>query len=202
MSSVSGIAVVICHGSFHSPAPYQPLVDALGSKGIETCCPQLPTADLSKLNVGDIQNPDFDREQPPGGYPQGDEDTEAIVGVLTPLIEEKGKRVIILAHSSGGWVATQAAKPELQAKARKETGRSGGIIGILYVGAFVIPVGDSINSFFQPKDGSFTTPPFMRFHVSIARNNDNDKYNTMSNIWRLITCIFCRNMAALALVQL
>jgi pimeloyl-ACP methyl ester carboxylesterase len=166
MGSPTELAVVICHGSYHSPLPYMPLVDALKAKGIVASCPQLPTADLSKLNIGDPNNPDFDREPPPGGYPQGDEDAEVIHNVLDTLISDQGKHVLIIGHSSGGWVATQAAIPELQAKARKTRGQSGGIIGILYMGAFIIPVGDSVTSFFQPKDGSFVTPPFMQFHVS------------------------------------
>ncbi|KAF3024296.1 hypothetical protein E8E14_013464 [Neopestalotiopsis sp. 37M] len=164
MSFLKDVAVVICHGSYHTPGPYQPLVDALKADGIDAYCPQLPTADLSKLNVGDVNSPDFDREPPPGGYPQGEEDTQVVLDVLNPLIQDQGKKVIILGHSSGGWTATQAARPELQAKTRKSNGQSGGIVGILYVGAFVIPVGESITSFFQPKDGNFVTPPFMTFH--------------------------------------
>ncbi|PVH95574.1 alpha/beta-hydrolase [Periconia macrospinosa] len=163
MTSLSDLAVVICHGSYHSPEFYLPLVNALKSREIEAVCPQLPTADLSKLNVGDVVNPDFDRGAPAGGYPQGEEDCEAVWKALEPLVNQ-GKRVILLAHSSGGWVATEAARPEWEEKSRKAKGLTGGIVGILYVGAFIIPVGESVNSFFQPKDGSFVVPPFMQFH--------------------------------------
>ncbi|KAK2616516.1 hypothetical protein QQS21_000559 [Conoideocrella luteorostrata] len=161
MSSHNGIAVVICHGSYHSPAFYQPLLDKLRSKGIDGYCPQLPTADLAKLNVGDVNNPDFNREPPAGGYPQGDEDEGAVACVLKSLIQDQRKTVLLVAHSSGGWVATQAAKPEFQSKMN---GSSAGIIGILYMGAFIVPLGESITSFFQPKDGTFVTPPFLEFH--------------------------------------
>ncbi|KAE8158265.1 hypothetical protein BDV40DRAFT_304337 [Aspergillus tamarii] len=41
---------------------------------------------------------------------------------------------------------------------------AGGLIGIFYMGAFVVPVGKSIHSLFQPKDGTTFVPPFMRFH--------------------------------------
>ncbi|KXX77637.1 Pyrethroid hydrolase [Madurella mycetomatis] len=155
--------VVLCHGSYHTPAPYGPLLEALQARGIAAYCPQLPTADLAKLNVGDIHNPDFNREPPPGGYPQGEDDTDAVLGVLKPLVEN-GKEVLLVGHSSGGWVATQAAQHDLQADVRKSRGLDGGIIGILYVGAFVIPVGESVHSFFQPKDGNVVTLPFMTFH--------------------------------------
>lgn len=162
----SKIAVVLCHGSYHTPAPYEPLIVAFKAQGIDAYCPQLPTSDPVKCNIGDINNPDFDREPPAGGYPQGEEDAQVVLAVLEPLINE-GKKVLMVAHSAGGWVATEVARPELQAKHRASNGLTGGIIGILYMGAFVIPVGESINSFFQPKDGQpAVTPPFMTFHVS------------------------------------
>ncbi|KJZ71765.1 hypothetical protein HIM_08850 [Hirsutella minnesotensis 3608] len=165
--SPSNLAVVICHGSYHTPKPYEALLVALRARGIESHCPQLPTADLTKLNVGDVHEPDFDRGPPEGGYPQGEQDVEAVMGVLEPLVTEQKKRVLIVGHSSGGWVATQAARSDLQAKARGLRGCEGGVVGIFYVGAFVIPVGESVSSFFQPKDGSFVTPPFVTFHASL-----------------------------------
>ncbi|KAF3764469.1 hypothetical protein M406DRAFT_330803 [Cryphonectria parasitica EP155] len=160
----SDLAVVLCHGSYLTPAPYGPLLNALQEESIQAYCPQLPTCDLAKLNVGDIHNPDFDREPPAGGYPQGKEDAEAVLNVLEPLVDQ-GKRVLLIAHSSGGWTATQVARLELQAKSRALNGLAGGIIGILYMGAFFIPVGESVNSFFQPKDSQTpVTPPYMTFH--------------------------------------
>lgn len=167
-SQKSDLAIVLCHGSYHTPAPYGLLLALFQSQGIDAFCPQLPTADLAALNVGDvISNPDFDLGPPAEGYPQGKEDAQAVLSVLQPLVDS-GKNVLIIAHSSGGWVATEVARPELQAKTRASTGLPGGIIGILYMGAFVIPVGESVNSYFQPKDGQApVAPPFMTFHVSL-----------------------------------
>lgn len=165
MAPSSKLAVVICHGLYHSPAPYSPLVNALEAEGIEAWCPQLPTSDLTKLNIGDVDHPNFDLGPPSGGYPQGDQEVEVIHSVLQPLLEQ-GKNIILLGHSAGGWTATQAAKKEFHAKERSIQGLSGGIIGILYVGAFIIPVGESVNSFFQPKGSPAVVPPFMKFHVS------------------------------------
>ncbi|XXG96831.1 hypothetical protein Hte_003122 [Hypoxylon texense] len=109
MSSVSNLAVVICHGNYHSPAPYMPLVEALKAEGIEAYYPQLPTSDLAKLNVADVNNPDFDREPPSGGYPQGEEDTGVVLDVLRPVVS-RGKDVLIIAHSAGGWVVQEFVK--------------------------------------------------------------------------------------------
>ncbi|KAI0110724.1 alpha/beta-hydrolase [Nemania sp. FL0031] len=164
MASALNPTVVICHGSYHTPAPYKHLRELLEADSIDTYCPQLPTSDLTKLNVGDINNPDFDREPPEGGYPQGTDDTDTILSILRRLVLEEGKRVLIVGHSYGGWVATNAARPELQEKTRKTQGLAGGVIGIFYIGAFVIPVGESVHSFFQPKDGTFMVPSYLEFH--------------------------------------
>lgn len=165
MSSVAPFTVVICHGSYHTPAPYQPLIEALTARAIEAYCPQRATCDLRRLNVGDITHPDFDREPPEGGYPTAAEDA-AEVGKLVDSLIAEGRSVLLAAHSSGGWVAAEAARPERQAHTRASVGKSGGIIGLFFIGAFIIPANESVDSFFQPADGSPITPPFMRFHVS------------------------------------
>lgn len=167
-SSLANLAVVVCHGSYHTPAPYEAFLQAIRARGIEAYCPQRPSSDLSKLNVGDVNNPDFDRGPPEGGYPTEADDAEVIVELLKKLIDEEGKWVLLVGHSSGGWVATEAAKPELQATTRKAEGKQGGVVGIFYMGAFIIPVGESVHSFFQPKDRPVVAPPFMRFHVSLC----------------------------------
>jgi len=162
----SPFTVLICHGFGHTPEHFQPLIEAFRAHNIEAHCPQLPTADLSKLNVGDIANPRFDLEPPANGYPQGDDDTKVVTEALRDLVEVREKRVLLLAHSAGGWVATQSAIPQLQVNGRQEKGLKGGICGIFYFGAFIIPVGESIHSYFQPKDGSVYIPPWLQVFVS------------------------------------
>lgn len=163
----ASLAVVICHGSYHTPRPYQPFLAALRAQGIEGYCPQLPTSDLTKLNVGDASRPDYNRSPPPGGYPQPADDALAINDLLSRLIEGEGKYVLLIEHSSGGGAATAAAIPELQAKTRQGKNLAGGVIGIFYECGFMIPVGESVNSFFQPKDGSLpVVPPYCQVHVS------------------------------------
>lgn len=94
-SQQSDFAIVLCHGSYHTPAPYGPLLALFKAHGIDAYCPQLPTADLAVLNVGDVSNPDFDLGPPAAGYSQGQEDVQTILGVLQPLVEG-GKNVLII----------------------------------------------------------------------------------------------------------
>lgn len=169
MSSTDApFVVVVCHGSYHTPEPYQPFLSALKAQDIEAYCPQLPSSDLRRLNVGDISNPDYNRAPPPNGYPQPADDAGVLNALLSDLIIQSGKHVILVGHSSGAFTATMVAVPEFQAKIRETKGRSGGIIGIFYECGFLIPVGESVHSFFQPKDGSEAViPPYCRFHVSL-----------------------------------
>jgi len=172
----SPFAVVICHGSYHTPEPYQPFLDALKSKGIEGYCPQLPTSDLTKLDVGDPENPDFERDPPAAGLPQPADDVKTIQAVLKNLIKD-GKKVVLIGHSSGGFAATASATPDVQAKNLK----AGGVIGIFFVSAFVIPLNESVDSFFQPKDGSPPViPPYCKFHkhgvAGLVSTNEGAKY--------------------------
>jgi pimeloyl-ACP methyl ester carboxylesterase len=104
--------------------------------------------------------------------------------MLNSLVEEQGKKVILLGHSAGGWTATQVANKELHVKERTKQELAGGIIGIFYVGAFIIPVGESINSFLQTKDGTVVVPPFMTFHV-----------NHCQTVNPILLTISARNMA-------
>jgi hypothetical protein len=102
-------AVIICHGSYHTPELYLSFLSSLKGSRIEAHSPQLPTSDLSKLTVGDILNPDFNRDPPPGGYPQPADDVKIVQTLLKRLIVEDGKNIIVLGHSSGGFVATASA---------------------------------------------------------------------------------------------
>ncbi|PYH93825.1 alpha/beta-hydrolase [Aspergillus ellipticus CBS 707.79] len=176
MLANKNLAVVLSHGSYHTPEPYKPLLKALQSHGIESYCPQRPTCDLIRLNVGDIDNPDFNREPPVGGYPSDTEDVDVTIRLLDRLINNENKLVLLAGHSSGGWVATQAAVPELQIKSRQAQGKAGGIIGLFYIGAFIIPLGESLTSFVTPKDADFTQRPVP--HLQFF------KYG-MDGLWRL-----------------
>ncbi|KAL5337692.1 alpha/beta-hydrolase [Aspergillus crustosus] len=163
MSNPNDIAIVITHGSYHTPVPYAPFITALQSQGFETHCPQRPTCDLANLNVGNIQTPDFTRPPPDSGYPTDADDVAVFTTLLDKLIKNEKKHVLLAAHSSGGWVATQAAIPEYQAKVRKERGEEGGIVGIFYFGAFIIPVRESTNGLFlKHLDPNAPRPPYSK----------------------------------------
>lgn len=160
------ISVVICTGSFHVSDHYLPFAETLHSKGIEAVCPLLPTNDVCNLSVEDPTNPAFDASPPPGGWANGYDDAKVVRNEVEKLLE-RGKDVLLVAHSYGGWVATEAAAPELQKKSRETQGHSTGVVGIFYAVANVLPKGHSLASFFVPKDQEpGPMPPYVSFHVS------------------------------------
>lgn len=168
---MGAFTVVICHGSYHTPIPYKPFITALQKQGIETYCPQLLTSDLQKLNVGTLSDgsPDFSSPPPANGYPQPADDAVVINKLLDKLIVQEGRKVVLFGHSSGGFVATYVARQKYHRAARQANNLDGGIIGIFYACAFLIPMGESVHSFFQPKDGSEgIVPPYCRFHVRLS----------------------------------
>ena len=131
--------VLLVHGSWHTPKHYRRQLDVLEKNGFPTSCPLQPS-------VG---------QPPPMGLI---EDAQAIRDELTRLIETEGKDVIVVAHSYGGVVTTQAVDPPFARQARAARRHSGGVVRLLYVCAFVLPLGESLASMFGDPEH---LPPFI-----------------------------------------
>ena len=140
--------ILIAHGSWHTPDHYQSLKDTLQSHGFNTYCPLQPS-------VGKL---------PPIGLM---EDAEMIRAELDRLINVESKDVIVIAHSYGGIVTTQAVTKELGKKARQSEGKDGGVIRIVYMCAFIVPLGESLGSALGGGPHPDTKlPPFIPVEVS------------------------------------
>ena len=73
------------------------------------------------------------------------DDAEHIQRELTELVDQ-GEDVIIAMHSYGGIPGTESAKGFSKAEREKE-GKKGGVVGLVYLTAFLVPVGASLSSF-------------------------------------------------------
>lgn len=132
-------AVVIVPGAWHDPAHYADLIRCIEQSGInEVRCPQLPSA-VERLPV-------------PANATLA-EDTSMIRDDVQSLTEA-GKAVIVLMHSYGGLPGSNALDGLLWSQ-RLEQGRTGGVVHIVYVAAFVLPIGTNL---FTPFGGQ--VPPF------------------------------------------
>lgn len=70
------------------------------------------------------------------------DDADAVRSVIEKLADE-GKHIILVGHSYGGLVIANAVKG-LGYKQRKEEGKAGGVLTLVYLSAFVTPVGTSL----------------------------------------------------------
>lgn len=99
------------------------------------------------------------------GNPSMEDDIAAIRKPIEAAVME-GKDVVAVMHSAGGFLGSNAIGG-LGAKARKEQGLGGGVIGIVFITGAIFPEG------FEHGDLSFAevkvrwTPPMARF-VAIA----------------------------------
>lgn len=118
--------VVLCHGAWHVPAHYKDLIDALTTAGFKVHCPPLPTCSGVRPPTASLQD-----------------DVSIINNLLTSLVE-RGETVLVLMHSYGGVVGTNATDPKLSATERSRNSLSGGIIGLFYMCAFFLQPGETV----------------------------------------------------------
>ena len=134
--------VLFVHGSWHTPKHFE-IVRAIFEKaGYETSCPRQPS-------VGNL---------PPVCLV---DDAKRITHELEQLVEEKQKDVLVVAHSYGGMVANLGVEKRFAKAVCTEQGKAGGVVRIIYMAAFLVPIGQSLSS---PLGG--TLPPFIPVDVS------------------------------------
>lgn len=154
--------ILICTGSFHVPEHYENLAQRLRAQGFEVIIPALPTMAVSDVTPRDASR--INPTPPFGGWPNGFTDTDCIKSQLRKLVES-GAHVLLVGHSYGGWVATESAVPELRAQTRKANRQKGGVIGIFYLSGYILPVGQSVDSFFSPQGDNTPPPSFVKLYV-------------------------------------
>jgi pimeloyl-ACP methyl ester carboxylesterase len=134
--------VVIAHGAWHSPVHYARLVAALEAASFPTICPVQPTYNA----------------KPPTKTVH--DDAIALREVLSGLVEQDELDVILVMHSYGGPVGTQALTEKLSRNFRAEKGLKGGVIKLLYMTSFMLKEGQSLGSIFGG-----ALPPFIPTEV-------------------------------------
>ncbi|KAE8375395.1 Alpha/beta hydrolase fold-1 [Aspergillus bertholletiae] len=117
--------LLLVPGSFHAPTSLIHLQAALESAGY-------PTQTIAHPTNG---------AEPPTKTLT--DDTTNLRRTLSRLIEQEGKDVVLVAHSYGGLVISNAAQG-LGRNRRAAQGLSGGIVLMVYMTAFLVPSGKSL----------------------------------------------------------
>lgn len=131
--------VLLIPGSWHPKEAFAPLAEHLQALGLSAQATQLESV---------------------GGFNTLLEDAAALRGTVTAL-SDNGSDVILVAHSYAG----AAAAPILRETAkdnRKQEGKTGGVIGIVYIAAFLPPEGPTVEEGLGGK-----LPPWQLVDVSL-----------------------------------
>lgn len=110
-------------GAWITPAFYEPFHQAVNSAGHEFRYASYPSLDPADPSTTDCET-----------------DAKDIARILRSIVEGEGKDVFLVMHSYAGMPGSAAAVG-LGKSQRKEQGKPGGIIGLVFIGAFVIPEG-------------------------------------------------------------
>ena len=130
--------VVIVPGGWHSSNAYESLASCFQKAGYPTAITKVPSLNPQDPSVCDCLS-----------------DAASVREQLLPLLEDDGKDIIILCHSYGGIPAGGAAYG-LSTSARKHQGKSGGVLGLIYLTAFVVPEDESLVNYLGGKH-----PPYL-----------------------------------------
>jgi pimeloyl-ACP methyl ester carboxylesterase len=120
--SISQPTVLLISGGWHTPQSYTKLNDALSSSGFEVLVPTLPSMNGNRPPSADLQS-----------------DTDFIRSYTQDLINT-GREILVLMHSYGGQVGTNALSG-LSFASRSKEGLSGGVLHLIYMAATAIVEG-------------------------------------------------------------
>jgi pimeloyl-ACP methyl ester carboxylesterase len=113
--------IYVLHGAWHGPAYFDSIKQKLEGQGYTVICPQQPTTGCAPPNL--TLYDDVAHVKP---------ELESLIG--------DGQDVLVVMHSYGGLVGTEAAAGLGKAQ-RVEQGLPGGVIGLFYAWSFLLPKG-------------------------------------------------------------
>jgi pimeloyl-ACP methyl ester carboxylesterase len=118
-------SIVFVQGSFQTPVVYQKLKDGLEGKGYSVFYHVLPSCTGT--------------DSP--GFPKVTltDNAASVREVLVPLVEVDNELVVVVMHSYGGLIGSEAVTEDLSFFWRRQPGLKGGVIHLYYFTSFVLP---------------------------------------------------------------
>jgi pimeloyl-ACP methyl ester carboxylesterase len=128
-TTIGGLpTIVLVHGAWHQPANYQTFIDALSSAGFSVHAPRLPSCSNDYTTPPSVSLP---------------EDVTAINTALKERVNA-GEEILLVMHSYGGLVGTDALTDDLLRATRAAKGQPGGVSHLLYQCAYMLAPGTSV----------------------------------------------------------
>lgn len=171
--SLTNFTVILAHASCFTPSHYRSLVNHLVRPTTTFTCPQLPTSSPTSLSLGFPFH--YDAPPPPTGYPATADDATTLRLAIEEAVETRGHDALVVAHGEAGVAATEAVSglKALWKRERATRGERGGVLGVLYAGAFLLNKGESVWGKLCPdapndidKGGAGGLPEWMQLRVS------------------------------------
>lgn len=113
--------IVLIPGAWITPSFYQPFLDAARAVGFPVHHANYPSLNPSDPFTADCQK-----------------DSDVLESTIRPLVEDQGLDVLLFMHSYAGMPGASAAVG-LSKTERAKKGKAGGIIGLVFIAAFVVP---------------------------------------------------------------
>ncbi len=145
--------ILIIQGCFQRPVVYEALEHRLESLGHPTIHALLPTC-------GDARDPNFP-------FLSLHDDAQVVRKKLEQLVECEQKTVMVVMHSYGGLVGSEAIPEDLSRIRRRKDGLLGGVIHLFFVSAFLLDPGQSMLGAFgvSPNDKVEVNTPFLQMPI-------------------------------------
>ena len=142
--------ILIIQGCFQRPVVYEALKHRLETLGYPTVHPSLPTC-------GNTNDPNFPSLTLLN-------DAQAVREKLELLVEREQKTVMVVMHSYGGLVGSEAIPESMSHDKRRKEGLLGGVIHLFFISAFLLDPGQSVLDVFgvSPNDKIEVTIPFLQ----------------------------------------
>lgn len=129
-TGLQGPTIVFVQGAFQGKNSYKELHGSLHSRGYATVHPTLPTC-------SNFDDTDFRRRTI-------QDDAIAVRSDIERLVLVEQKEVVLLMHSYGGLVGSEAVTEELTRAHREQRGLPGGVTRLFYIASFIMDVGETI----------------------------------------------------------
>ena len=142
--------ILIIQGCFQSPDVYKALEDRLQCLGYDTVHALLPTC-------GDARDPN-------SPFLTLHDDAEAVRRNLEQLVECEQKTVMVIMHSYGGLVGSEAILEPMSCFRRSGHGLRGGVFHLFFISAFLLDPSQSMLGAFgvSPNDKIEVNAPFLQ----------------------------------------
>jgi alpha-beta hydrolase superfamily lysophospholipase len=122
--------IVFVQGSFQTPLVYNNVVTGLRDLGYSVTLPPRPSC-------SDVNDDDFPTRTLT-------DDASAVTKFIEQLAED-GKMVVVVMHSYGGIVGSEAIPESLSYAGRQARGQKGGVIHLVFYTAFLLEKGKSVS---------------------------------------------------------